>query len=114
VSEADADGMSEADADGMSEADAGALSGPGPAPTEPAIAAASERDPAPTEPTIAAAPTPGGSANGGEDIEAARLVALNMALDGTPRDETDRYLAANFNLADRSSLLDEVYASVQG
>jgi hypothetical protein len=50
----------------------------------------------------------------GDDTEGARLIALNMALNGTPRDETDRYLAENFTLADRESLLDEVYASVEG
>ena len=33
-----------------------------------------------------------------------------MALNGTPRDETDRYLSENFDLADREGLLDEVYA----
>jgi DivIVA domain-containing protein len=47
-----------------------------------------------------------------EDLEGARLVALNMALNGTPREETDRYLAENFDLEDRQLLLDEVYASV--
>jgi DivIVA domain-containing protein len=47
-----------------------------------------------------------------EDIEGARLVALNMALNGTPRDETDRYLSENFALEDRKLLLDEVYSSV--
>ena len=47
-----------------------------------------------------------------EDLEGARLVALNMALNGTPREETDRYLAENFELEDRQLLLDEVYASV--
>jgi DivIVA domain-containing protein len=47
-----------------------------------------------------------------EDLEGARLVALNMALNGTPREETDRYLAENFDLEDRQHLLDEVYASV--
>jgi DivIVA domain-containing protein len=46
------------------------------------------------------------------DIEGARLVALNMALNGTPREETDRYLAQNFELEDRQQLLDEVYSSV--
>ena len=50
-------------------------------------------------------------ANGG-DVDGARLVALNMALSGTPRDETDRYLAEHFDLADRASILDEVYATV--
>ncbi len=49
-----------------------------------------------------------------DDTEGARLIALNMALNGTPRDETDRYLAENFSLADRAALLDEVYASVEG
>ena len=48
----------------------------------------------------------------GEDVEGARLVALNMALNGTPREETDRYLAENFELDDREQLLDEVYSSV--
>jgi hypothetical protein len=47
-----------------------------------------------------------------DDSEGARLIALNMALNGTPRDETDRYLAENFQLDDRAALLDEVYARV--
>ena len=61
---------------------------------------------APAEP--AAARTKGG------DDDGARLIALNMALNGTPREETDRYLAENFKLTDRRGLLDEVYSSVQG
>jgi DivIVA domain-containing protein len=52
--------------------------------------------------------------DGSDDTEGARLIALNMALNGTPREETDRYLAENFRLADRGGLLDEVYASVEG
>jgi hypothetical protein len=56
-----------------------------------------------------AAPEP--AADG--DTEGARLVALNMALNGTSRDETDHYLAENFDLADRAALLDEVYATVE-
>jgi DivIVA domain-containing protein len=51
-------------------------------------------------------------AHDGDDAEGARLVALNMALNGTPRDETDRYLAENYALTDRDGLLDEVYATV--
>ncbi len=51
--------------------------------------------------------------NGGDD-DGARLIALNMALNGTPREETDRYLAENFRLTDRRGLLDEVYSSVEG
>ncbi|MBV9310100.1 MAG: DivIVA domain-containing protein [Solirubrobacterales bacterium] len=49
-----------------------------------------------------------------DDTEGARLIALNMALNGTPREETERYLEENFELSDRSGLLDEVYASVEG
>jgi DivIVA domain-containing protein len=55
-----------------------------------------------------------GGAGGDADSEGARLIALNMALNGTPREETDRYLAENFELSDRAALLDEVYASVEG
>jgi DivIVA domain-containing protein len=47
------------------------------------------------------------------DVDGARLVALNMALNGTPRDDTDQYLADNFDLPDRAGLLDEVYATVE-
>jgi DivIVA domain-containing protein len=56
----------------------------------------------------------GDAAEAADDAEDARLVALNMALDGTAREETDKYLEANFKLADRTGLLDEVYASVSG
>ena len=52
-------------------------------------------------------------AAGGDD-EGARLVALNMALNGTSREETDRYLAENFALSDRERLLDEVFALLAG
>src|SRR3954452_17201743 len=45
-----------------------------------------------------------------EDVEAARLVALDMALAGTPRDETERYLAEHYTLADPGAILDDVYA----
>jgi hypothetical protein len=47
-------------------------------------------------------------------VDGARLIALNMALNGEPREETDRYLAENFQLADRGKLVDEVYAAVEG
>jgi DivIVA domain-containing protein len=59
-------------------------------------------------PAAAVAPEP----VAGQDAEGARLIALNMALNGTPREETDRYLADHFELDDRGQLLDEVYASV--
>jgi DivIVA domain-containing protein len=66
-------------------------------------------DPAPAPSGLSGAP----GAGAGEDSEGARLVALNMALNGTPREETDQYLAENFTLSDRAGLLDEVYASVE-
>lgn len=66
-----------------------------------------------------AGPASGGPASGAVSnpaltavLEAARLAALNMALNGTARADADRYLAANFPLRDRKALLDEVYASV--
>jgi hypothetical protein len=37
-----------------------------------------------------------------------------MALRGTPRDETARYLAENFELDDPDALLDDVYARAGG
>ncbi len=54
----------------------------------------------------------GGGARSIRGAEGARLIALNMALNGTPRDETARYLSQNFDLDDQDSLLDEVYARV--
>jgi hypothetical protein len=50
----------------------------------------------------------------GGDLDGARLIALNMALNGESRVQTDRYLAENFELSDRTKLLDEVYAAIEG
>ncbi len=90
---------------------------------EPAPAAPSEPFEESAEVTVVAAgeilsdapaePAPPARTNGGDD-DGARLIALNMALNGTPREETDRYLAENFKLTDRRGLLDEVYSSVEG
>jgi DivIVA domain-containing protein len=80
---------------------------PAPPAPEP-VAAVAPPAPAPA-PAPAAAP-----ADDGGDVEGARLIALNMALNGQSRDETDRYLAENFDLTDRQALLDEVYESVGG
>ncbi|MDO8184829.1 DivIVA domain-containing protein [Conexibacter sp. JD483] len=65
---------------------------------------------------VAAAPAaaPAAASTGDDNEESARLVALDMALSGTSREETDVYLAEHFNLADRAALLDEVYASIGG
>lgn len=46
------------------------------------------------------------------DTEGARLVALDMALAGQPRDQVDAYLAEHFAGVDRVAVLDAVYASI--
>jgi DivIVA domain-containing protein len=77
-----------------------------------AAANGAERAAAPTAPSI-----PGGPAESpayDDDLDGARLIALNMALNGEPREQADRYLAENFELADRAKLLDEVYAAIEG
>ena len=77
----------------------------GPTDPEPVAVAAS--------PAPAASPPASAAASADDaDVEGARLIALNMALNGQSREETDRYLADNFDLGDRSQLLDEVYDSV--
>jgi DivIVA domain-containing protein len=48
------------------------------------------------------------------DLDGARLVALNMALNGDSREDTGLYLAENFDIPDRERLLDEVYAAIEG
>jgi DivIVA domain-containing protein len=53
--------------------------------------------------------------NGGsDDLDGARLIALNMALNGDSRVATDRFLAEHYQLADRQKLLDEVFAAIEG
>ena len=76
----------------------------------PGEAAAGEPEPAAPEPAPPAADQdkPQG-ANG--DAAAARIVALDMALSGTPRAETERFLAEHYAVPDREALLDEVYAA---
>jgi hypothetical protein len=61
------------------------------------------------QPTATNAAQPGGA-----DVDGARLIALNMALNGEPREQADRYLAENFQIEDRETLLDEVYAAIEG
>jgi DivIVA domain-containing protein len=69
------------------------------------------------EPAASVGPAPGPPAaprsDGArsDDEAGARLVALNMALEGTPREETARFLAEHYELADVDALLDDVYAS---
>jgi DivIVA domain-containing protein len=75
-------------------------------PPLPAPSSAPVPSPTPTPPAAPAAD------NG--DLDGARLIALNMALNGESRAEADRYLAENFQLADRLKLIDEVYAAIEG
>ncbi len=95
-----------------SETDAGHLPEPRGAEEEIAPEATGDEpfEPAGDEPE-AAEPTSRPAAPGDEG---ARLVALNMALNGTPREETDRYLAENFDVSDRSAVLDDVYSRIGG
>ena len=77
-----------------------------------------EPDPEPEEDFAAAAPAPGPgpeepTATSGDET-GARIIALNMALGGSSRDETAAYLAENFTLADPDGLLDDVYAKAGG
>jgi len=72
------------------------------------VAAVIEEEPEPEPGETGAAAEAGAD----DDVEGARLIALNMALDGQSRAETDKYLAENFDLSDRGALLDEVYATV--
>jgi hypothetical protein len=68
--------------------------------------------PAPSgERAAAAAPARSGAEGG--DLDGARLVALNMALNGESRADTERYLAEHFQLAERRRLVDEVYAAIE-
>ena len=64
---------------------------------------------APAEPAHSPSAPP---APAGDGHEGARVIALNMALNGSSREETARYLSENFELDDPEALLDEVYARV--
>jgi DivIVA domain-containing protein len=91
---------------------------PAPAPAvETASAPVVASRPLPPQPPAARAPAPrvadSGQTPSGGDLDGARLVALNMALNGESREQADRYLQENFQLADRAKLLDEVYAAIE-
>jgi DivIVA domain-containing protein len=80
-----------------------AAAAPAPSPEDAAAAPTPSPDAATPSPEDAAPSSPNG------DEAGARLIALNMALSGTPREETARYLAQHFDLADADALLDDVY-----
>ncbi len=77
----------------------------------------SELDSALEAPQPVAAQMPAGTEAAGAaggDLDGARLIALNMALNGESRADTERYLAENFQLPDRLKLIDEVYSAIEG
>jgi hypothetical protein len=93
---------------------------PEPTDAPPAAPVPAKAAPAPPPAPDATAPAdppgidpPPGPTEGG-DLDGARLIALNMALNGESREDTDRYLAENFQLADRAKLVNEVYAAIEG
>jgi DivIVA domain-containing protein len=96
----DLDGL-QAGTDELSTARGAAPAAP---PPEPRAVVPAPEPPAATAPAAAPEPKNGDSA-------AARIVALDMALSGTAREDTDRYLAEHYDLPDRKALLDEVYAA---
>ena len=55
---------------------------------------------------------PASTADDGAVPEGARLVALDMVLEGAPRDDVAARLREEFDLADPGRLLDDVYARV--
>jgi DivIVA domain-containing protein len=77
-----------------------------------------EPEPPPIPPPAPAAnriaPRSGTGAKTGSDEEGARLIALNMALNGSSRGEVDRYLRENYELTDQGALVDDVFASFEG
>jgi hypothetical protein len=81
------------------------------APSEPAAGGPAE--PVAADPRAEDGDAAGGdtsSVGGGSSAEGARVIALNMALNGTPREQTARYLSENFELDNPDALLDDVYA----
>jgi hypothetical protein len=81
-----------------------------PEPVEP-IAAATLQPPTP-EPAVEAVPALAGARS--TDPDGARLIALNMALNGDSREATDCYLEQHFDLPDREKLIGEVFAAIEG
>lgn len=73
-----------------------------------------ELDDALGAPVPVGAPAAASADSAGGDLDGARLIALNMALNGESRADTERYLAENFQLPDRLKLIDEVYSAIEG
>ena len=78
---------------------------------EPAVAAEAEAEP---EPEPAATEAAGNGArvdSEDDDVLAARLVALQMAVAGCPRGEVEEHLRVNFAVEDITSILNDVFGS---
>ena len=84
---------------------------PGPQPVpEPTPPPTPEPEPLPTpEPQPPTVPDQPAAANGADE-QAARLVALKMALDGSSREDVERRLADEYGLADSSTLVEDVFS----
>lgn len=78
---------------------------------EPPVEPDPEPEPEP-EPTEAEPPEPIALSERSTVVEDARLVALQMLLEGRSREEVDSYLAEHFELPDRAALVEEVAAAV--
>jgi ABC-type transporter Mla subunit MlaD len=92
-----------------------------PAEEEPATEVIAEEDAAPADtappdatPPDATPPPPAPTPAAPAGQEGARVIALNMALNGSSREDTAHYLSENFELDDPEALLDEVYSRVSG
>ena len=103
----------EADATGQYEPQQYEAPQPAAQPLPPQSPFEAELDSALGAPAAPPPPPVGGETTGG-DVDGARLIALNMALNGESRADTERYLAENFELPDRLKLIDEVYAAIEG
>jgi outer membrane biosynthesis protein TonB len=66
--------------------------------------------PEPTPPPDEGTPPQAANGSRSDDEEAARLVAMNLALDGTSREDAKAQLASEYDLADLDSLIEEVYS----
>ena len=104
--------------DGLSESVRAAIraaaEAPAPADDAPVEPASAEAPPV-EEPPVQSLPvedTPVETSAAEPDLDAARIVALNMALDGKPRDEVAAYLRQELGVTDSDALLDDVYARV--
>lgn len=90
---------------------------PEPAPPQPEIDPTPVTVPEPAPPREPEPPTipgpqpdlPPPAAANGADEQAARLVAMKMALDGSSREDVEKHLAANYELADTDELVDAVF-----